>query len=126
MSAMANITLTKWDASNITYYVLNGSGPAYSWADTAQGTPGGYRTISLQVKQPVDPSKGVTRTIVKIARPHVNDTTGVVDYIGRASIEVLCPVNATLAERRELWATISSFVANGDLQTAVVDGVGKY
>lgn len=127
MPAMANMTLKAYNGStDVVYSVLVGSGPLYSWADTLQGTPGGYRTISLQVKQPSDPTKGVTRVIEKIARPFVNTTTGLVDYIGRVSIEVLVPVNATLAERQELYAMAKNSLAHANLLSAIVDGQGMY
>jgi len=127
MPAMANMTLKAFNGTtDVTYNVLNGSGPNYGWADTSQGTPGGFRQVQLQVKQPADPTKGVTRTILKIARPFVNATTGLVDYIGRANIEVLVPVNATLAERQELYAMIKNSIAHANLQSAIVDGQGMY
>jgi len=127
MPAMANMTLKKYDGTtDCTYTVLQGSGPSYSWADTAQGTPGGFRTIAMQVKQPSDPTKGVTRTIVKIARPFVNTTTGLVDYVGRVQFEVLVPVNATAAERQELYAMARYFVPHANCLAAVVDGQGMY
>lgn len=127
MPAMANMTLKKYDGTtDCIYSVLVGSGPAYSWADTAQGTPGGFRTIALQVKQPPDPTKGVTRVISKIARPFVNTTTGLVDYIGRVSIEVLVPVGATLAERQELYAMARYALPHANFSSAIIDGQGMY
>lgn len=126
MPSMANITLNNFAASPVTYTVLNGSGPVYSWADTLQGTPGGFRTVSLEVRRPSDPTKGVTRVIVKIARPYVNTTTGVVDYIGRNTSETLVPVNSTLAERQELYACIKNFAAHANFQAAVVNVEGMF
>lgn len=127
MPAMANMTLKAFNGTtDVVYTVLQGSGPAYSWADTLQGTPGGFRTIALQVKQPTDPTRGVTRVIGKVARPFVNATTGLVDYVGRVSIEVLVPVSATLAERQELYAMAKNAIAHANFSSAVVDGQGMY
>lgn len=127
MPSMANMTLKKYDGTtDCVYTVLDGSGPAYRWADTAQGTPGGFRTISEEVKRPSDPSKGVTRVIGKIARPFVNATTGLVDYTGRATLEVLVPVSSTLAERQELYAMCKNFTAHANFLAAVKDVEGMY
>jgi len=126
MPAMANITLNNYAASPVTYTVLNGSGPVYSWADTAQGTPGGFRTVSMEVRRPTDPTKGVTRVICKIARPFVNATTGLVDYTGRFTGEALVPVTATLAERQELYAMAKNFVAHANFLAGVKDVEGMY
>jgi len=123
---MANITLNNFAAAAVTYTVLNGSGPVYAWADTAQGTPGGFRTVSMEVKRPSDPTKGVTRVIVKIARPYVNAVTGVVDYIGRNTSETLVPVMATLAERQELLAMVKNFHGHANYQAGVVNVEGMY
>lgn len=127
MPQMGSMTLKAFNGTtDVVYTVLQGNGPAYSWADVLQGTPGGFRTIALQVKQPPDPTRGVTRSIGKIARPFVNTTTGLVDYVGRVSIEVLVPVGATLAERQELYAMAKNFVAHANFSSAVVDGQGMY
>lgn len=127
MPSMATMTLKAFNGTtDVTYSVLNGSGPTYQWADVTQGTPGGFRTISEQVKQAADPTKGVTRVTVKMARPFVNTTSGLVDYIGRVSIEVLVPVNATLAERQELYAMLKNYSAHANAQAAVVDVQGMY
>lgn len=127
MPQMANMTLKKYDGTtDQVYNVLVGSGPSYKWADVSQGTPGGFRTIAEEVKQPSDPTKGVTRVIVKIARPFVNATTGLVDYVGRATIEVLVPVASTLAERQELYAMAKNFVAHANCLAAVKDVEGMY
>lgn len=126
MPQMANITLNNFAASPVTYTVLNGSGPVYTWADTSQGTPGGFRTVSLEVKRPTDPTKGVNRVIVKIARPFVNSTTGLVDYVGRSNSETLIPVGSSLAERQELFAMDKNFRAHANFQAAVVSVEGMY
>jgi hypothetical protein len=123
---MANITLNNFAAAPVTYTVLNGSGPTYTWADTLQGTPGGFRTVSMEVKRPSDTVKGVTRVIVKIARPFVNVTTGLVDYIGRTNSETLVPTSSTLAERQELYATTKNFMAHANFQAGVVSVEGMY
>jgi len=126
MPAMANITLNNFAAAPVTYTVLNGSGPTYTWADTLQGTPGGFRTVSMEVKRPSDTVKGVTRVIVKIARPSVNVTTGLVDYIGRTNSETLVPTSSTLAERQELFAMTKNFMAHANYQAGVVSVEGMY
>jgi len=127
MPAMGTMTLKKYDGTtDLVYGVLQGFGPKYIWVDSSQGTPGGDRTIAQQVKMPVDPSKGVTRTIVSIARPFVNTTTGLVDYTGRVSIEALVPVNAVAAERQELYAMARYYLAHANALAAIVDRQGMY
>lgn len=127
MPQMASMTLKKYDGTtDCVYTVLMGSGPTYKWADTSQGTPGGFRTISEEVRQPSDPTKGVTRVISKIARPFVNTTTGVVDYTGRVQIEVLVPVSATLTERQELYAMAKNYLAHANALAAIKDVEGMY
>lgn len=126
MPAMGNITVNNFAAGAVTYTVLSESGPIKSWADTAQGTPQGFRTISLEMKRPADPAKGVTRVLTKVARPVVNATTGLVDYISRANSEYIIPPNATLAERQELWACNKNFQAHANAQAAVVSLEGLW
>jgi len=127
MPAMANMTLKKFDGTtDCVYTVLVGYGPKYAWADMSQGTPGGNRTISSEMKLPSDPSKGVTRVTIKVARPYVNTTTGLVDYTCRSTQEILVPVLSTLAERQEFYAMLKNFSAHANLSTAVVDGQSQY
>lgn len=126
MPQMANITLQNYAAGNVTYSVLNGSGPVYSWADTSQGTPSGFRTVSMEVRRPTDMTKGVTRVVVKIARPSINATTGLVDYIGRTNSETLIPVMSSLAERQELFAVTKNFFAHANFSAAVISVEGMY
>lgn len=127
MPSMASMTLKKYDGTtDCVYRVLSGTGPTYKWADDSQGTPGGFRTISEEVRQPSDPTRGVTRVIAKIARPFVNATTGAVDYTGRVQIEVLVPTASTLAERQELYAMAKNFVAHANFLAAVKDVEGMY
>lgn len=126
MPQMANMTLNNYAATGVTYTVLDGSGPVYRWADTSQGTPGGFRTVSEELKRPTDPTKGVTRVVVNIARPVVNATTGLVDYVSRCKIEALVPVAATLAERQELYAMVKNFTAHANFLAAIKDVEGMY
>lgn len=126
MPQMASITLNNHAAVAVTYTVLQGSGPVYGWADTAQGTPGGFRTITMEVKRPPDATKGVNRVLVKMARPFVNVTTGVVDYVIRKTQETIVPVQATLAERREMLAMDKNFHAHANYNAACVDLDGMY
>ena len=118
---MASITLNNFAATPVTYSVLNVEGNVGTWADTSQGTTGGFRTVTEQVKRPADPTKGVTRVLFRIARPFVNTTTGAVDYILRANTEILIPVIATVAERQELYAMLKNFSAHANAQAAVKD-----
>lgn len=126
MPAMGNITVNNFAAGAVTYTVLSESGPVKSWADTAQGTPQGFRTISLELKRPADPAKGVTRVLAKVARPVVNGTTGLVDYIGRANSEFIIPPSQTLAERQELYAAYKNFAAHANMQAACVSLEGLW
>jgi len=123
---MANITLNNYAAAAVTYTVLAIESGVGTWADTAQGTPGGFRTVTEQVKRPSDPQKGVTRVLFRIARPYVNTTTGQVDYILRANSEILIPVQATLAERRELLAMYKNFAAHANVASAISDLEGVF
>lgn len=121
MPTMANITLNNFAATPVSYSVLSVEGNVGVWADVSQGTTGGFRTITEQVKRPTDPTKGVTRVQFRIARPFVNTTTGAVDYILRANTEILIPVVATIAERQELYAMTKNFMAHANAQAAVKD-----
>lgn len=126
MPSMASITLNNFAAAPVTYGVLSVEGNVGTWADTTQGTPGGFRTVTEQVKRPSDPTKGVTRVLFRIARPYVNATTGQVDYILRANTEVLIPVMATITERQELYAMLKNFAAHANAQAAVKDLEGVF
>lgn len=126
MPSMASISLNNYAATPVSYGVLSIDGNVGTWADVSQGTPGGFRTISEQVKRPQDATKGITRVIFRIARPYVNTTTGQVDYILRANTEVLIPVQALLAERQELSAMLMNFMAHANAIAAVKDLEGVY
>lgn len=126
MPAMASISLNNFAGTPVSYSVLSIEGNVGTWADVSQGTPGGFRTVTEQVKRPSDATKGVTRVLFRIARPFVNATTGQVDYILRANTEVLIPVQATLAERQELYAMLKNFAAHANAQAAIKDIEGVY
>jgi hypothetical protein len=126
MPAMATLALNNYAAVNVNYTVLAINSGIAVWADTTQGTPGGFRTVSEELKRPSDPSKGVTRVLLKFARPSVNSTTGLVDYTSRCNIEHIIPVGATLAERQELYAVTKNFLAHANHLAAVKDLEGMY
>jgi hypothetical protein len=126
MPQMANMTLNNYAASPVTYTVLSINSGMAIWADTSQGTPGGFRTVSEELRRPVDPSKGVTRVLFKIARPVVNATTGLVDYTSRFNGDIIVPVGATLAERQELYAMGKNFLAHANALAAIKDLEGQF
>lgn len=121
MPAMANLTLNNYAASPVVYSVLREDGGIALWADTSQGTPGGFRTVIEEMERPKDVSKGVHRVRFKIARPVVNGTTGLVDYTSRANTEIIIPVQATLVERQELQAAYKNFAAHAFALAAIKD-----
>lgn len=126
MAAIANLVLQNHAAGNVTYTVQAGESGSGFWADTAQGTPGGFRPVKLTLERPKDPSKGVFRVRILIARPVVNGTTGLVDYTSRANTEIIIPVQATLAERQELYAAFKNMAANAVTGSAVKDLEGTW
>lgn len=126
MPAMGNITVNNFAASPVTYTVLKVGAGLGVWADTLQGTPGGFRLISEEIVVPTDLTKGVYRVRVKAARPVVNGTTGLVDYTSRLNAEFIIPVQATLSERQELYAMGKNFFAHANAQAAVKDLDGVY
>lgn len=126
MPAMATLTLNNFASVAVNYQVLGIKEGVARWADVSQGTVGGYRSISQEIRVPADPSKQVTRLIWNIARPVVNATTGAVDYVSRAKIEILEPPGATLAERQELFAATKNLAAHTFFQTAVVSQEHMY
>jgi hypothetical protein len=123
---MASISLNNFAGTPVSYGVLSIEGNVGTWADVSQGTPGGFRTVTEQVKRPQDPTKGITRVVFRLARPYVNTTTGQVDYILRANTEVLIPVQSSLTERQELYAALKNFMAHANAQAAVKDVEGVY
>lgn len=126
MPAMATLTINNYAAAPVNYSVLGINNGIARWADQSQGTVGGYRTISMEVRAPADPSKQVTRIVFNIARPYVNGTTGAVDYISRAKIEVLEPPGATLVERQELFAAIKNLAAHSFASDAITKQENMY
>lgn len=126
MPSMASISLNNFAGTPVSYGVLSVEGNVGTWADVSQGTPGGFRTVTEQVKRPQDATKGVTRVIFRIARPYVNSTTGQVDYVLRANTEVLIPVQALATERQELYAMLKNFAAHANAQAAVKDLEGVF
>lgn len=126
MPAMATLTLNNYAAVAVNYQVLGIKDGVARWADTAQGTVGGYRDVSMEIRRPADPSKQVTRIIFNVSRPVVNATTGAVDYISRAKIELLEPPGATLAERQELMAEVKNLAAHTFFSDAVIKQESMY
>lgn len=126
MPAMATLTINNYAAVAVNYQVLGIKDGVASWADTSQGTVGGYRTITEEVRRPSDPAKQVTRLIFNIARPVVNATTGAVDYIGRVKIECIQPPGMTLAERQEMLAAAKNFCAHTFFSDAVIKQESMY
>lgn len=126
MPSFANITVNNFAAAAVTYAVEDVRNGVAKWNDTAQGTPAGFRPISLEVKRSTDRVNGVDRVNVKFARPVVNATTGAVDYTGRVSVEATIPVRSTLAERQELWAVFKNFAAHTNCQQAMVSLEGTF
>jgi hypothetical protein len=126
MPAMANITLNNYAASPVTYTVLREDSGVAVWADVTQGSPSGFRTVTEGFERPKDPTKGVTRVRFSIARPVVNATTGLVDYISRANSEIIIPVMSSLAERQELYAEYKNFAAHANALAAIKDLEGMW
>jgi len=126
MPAMATLILNNYAATPVNYLVQREDSGIGVWADVAQGTPGGFRTISEEIRRPSDPTKGVYRMLFKAARPVVNGTTGLVDYISRANTEIIIPVQTTLAERQELYAMYKNFAAHANALAAVKDLEGMF
>jgi hypothetical protein len=126
MPAMATLTINNFAATPVNYNVLGIKDGVARWADQTQGTVGGYKTITAEVRSPSDPSKQVTRIVFNIARPIVNGTTGVVDYITRAKIEILEPPGATLAERQEIFAAVKNLAAHTFVSDAVTKQENMY
>lgn len=126
MPGMAAITLNNYAAAPVTYSVIREDSGIAVWADTSQGTPGGFRTVTQQIFRPNDPTKGTTRVRMFCARPFVNATTGLVDYIGRANTEFWIPVAATLAERQELYAVHKNYAAHANALAATVSLEGMF
>lgn len=126
MPSMATLTINNYAAAPVNYTVLGIKDGVATWADQSQGTVGGYRTVTEEVRRPADPTKQVTRILFNIARPIVNGTTGLVDYVSRAKIELLEPPGATLAERQELFAAVKNLAAHTFFQDAVTKQENMY
>lgn len=126
MPAMATLVLNNHAASPVNYQVLGIKEGVARWADVSQGTVGGYRTVSQEIRSPSDPSKQVTRLIWNIARPVVNGTTGAVDFIQRGKIELIQPPGVTLAERREMTAMVKNLAAHATFASAANDSENVY
>lgn len=126
MGAIANLTLQNHAATNVTYSVQSEQDGSGLWADTSQGTPGGFRSVRMAMERPKDPTKGVFRVRIFIARPVVNGTTGLVDYTSRANTEIIIPVQTSLAERQELYAAFKNMAASAVSGSAVKDLEGVW
>lgn len=126
MPQFANITVNNFAATGVTYSVEDVRNGIAKWNDTAQGTPAGFRPISLEVRRSSDRSNGADKVFIKISRPVVNATTGAVDYTSRVNIDVSIPTRATLSERQELYAMLKNFAAHANCQSAIKDLEGTY
>lgn len=121
MAAIANLVLANHAAANVTYNVQSEADGSGLWADTTQGTPGGFRTVTMSLVRPKDLSKGVFRVRCNIARPVVNGTTGLIDYISRANVECIIPAMGSLVERQELYAALKNAMAHAVFGSMVKD-----
>lgn len=126
MPAFANVTVNNFAGTAVTYSVEDVRNGVAKWNDVSQGTPAGFRPISLEVRRSSDRSNGADKVFVKISRPVVNATTGAVDYTCRANLDISIPVRATLAERQELYAMLKNFSAHANCQSAVKDLEGTF
>lgn len=126
MAAIANLILQNHASANVTYTVQAEEDGSGLWADTTQGTPGGFRPVRLAMERPKDPSKGVFRVRIFIARPMINAITGLVDYTSRANTEVIIPVQAVLTERQELYAEYKNMAAHSVVASAIRDLEGVW
>lgn len=126
MPSMATLTINDYAAAAKNYTVLGIRDNVASWVETSQGTVAGNLTITGEVRFPADPSTQVTKVIWNLARPHVNSTTGLVDRVLRAKIELYEPAGALLAERQELFAMVKNVAAHTFFQSSVIDQQGMY
>lgn len=126
MPSMATLTLNNYAGTPVNYQVLGIKEGVARWADVSQGTIGGYRTVSEEIRTPSDPTKQVTRLIFQVARPYVNGTTGIVDYTSRCKIEFIQPPGMSPAERQELWAEVKNLLAHSFAQSAVTTQEGLF
>lgn len=126
MPSMATLTINNFAATPVNYNVLGIKDGVARWADQSQGTVGGYRLVTAEVRSPADPSKQVTRVILNIARPVVNGTTGAVDYVTRAKIEVIEPPGALLTERQEMFAAIKNLAAHSFVSDMITKQENMY
>lgn len=126
MAAIANLVLANHASANVTYLVQAEQDGSGLWADTTQGTPGGFRPVRLTLERPKDPSKGVFRVRTFVARPFIDPITGLVSYTSRANSEIILPVNATLAERQELYAAYKNMAAHAVTASAIRDLEGVW
>jgi hypothetical protein len=126
MAAIANLVLQNHAAANVTYLVQSEQDGSGLWADTASGMAVSFKTVKMTMERPKDPTKGVYRVRLNIARPVLNGTTGLVDYTSRANTEIIIPATATLAERQELYAMAKNAMANAVLGSAIKDLEGVW
>lgn len=118
MAAIANITLVDAAAANKTYVPVMADGSTAEFIDTNAGPIVGYRRVTLKKSMPKDLSTGNTRIRTSNTFP-VLDASGNVKYVLASYTDYVIPVQATAAERSELYAREKSLQALTVVKDAV-------
>lgn len=117
MATAANLTLKNYANTDVTYKVMDVKPDQVTWIDDTAGSLLGFRQFTLGRKMPKDKANGVIRVQGKVSRPVLDATTGALTYNSIGTFELVFPAKATLAERREVHASLKSALGNAVIST---------
>jgi hypothetical protein len=126
MTAASNIVISDGQSTPVahTFVPARKAGDVVFWEErVTANTAAGFYTISIGANSPT--SRQVVRAKIALAIPFevLDSDTGLYSYpsIGRANIDILVPVSATVGERANLYAYIKNLVSNSVIDNLVND-----
>lgn len=118
MAAIAAISLKNYAAAEQTYNPTQSS-PVCTWVEAGFTSLDSQKKCTLGMKSPKNASSGVVRIQGKLTYPVLDAVTGALSHTVLSTFEVVCPVKATLTERREAFARLKDLLADTVVQTTI-------
>jgi hypothetical protein len=118
MAAIAALGLLNYAAASQTYGVVS-TFPMAVWVEAGYTSLDSQKKATLGLKMPKNVSTGVARLQGKLTYPVLDAVTGALSHTPHGNFELVFPPEATLTERRELFARFKDYVNDATVQTAV-------
>lgn len=121
MPAIAAITINDGAASPAahTFNPVTTNGAKAEWADRSPGLPNAFLSISHEVRRPTTPT-GAQRLILGFNFPVKATIEGVDTVVRNSSAQVTLNYapDSTVAERKDVLAYVTNFLANATVKTS--------